>query len=134
MHFYNQIVALLKMYISIFQKDITYCIDPNLCYDNPPKLPADFSVQHDFTVDSSNAVNASLNYTCRKECMIYFDNFQQHIIFKISYFQFGCLMFLLSTKIVFVDTLIVLRKSVMQLELRSYMTSIIQFMLLIPSL
>ena len=134
MHFYNQIVALLKMYISIFQKDITYCIDPNLCYDNPPKLPADFSVQHDFTVDSSNAVNASLNYTCRKECMIYFDNFQQHIIFKISYFQFGCLMFLLSTKIVFVDTLIVLMKSVMQLELRSYMTSIIQFMLLIPPL
>ena len=134
MHIYNQIVALLKMYISIFQKDITYCIDPNLCYDNPPKLPADFSVQHDFTVDSSNAVNASLNYTCRKECMIYFDNFQQHIIFKISYFQFGCLMFLLSTKIVFVDTLIVLMKSVMQLELRSYMTSIIQFMLLIPPL
>ena len=70
------------MHISIFQKNITYCIDPNLCYDNPPKLPADFSVQHDFTVDSSNAVNASLNYTCRKECMIYFDNFKQHIIFK----------------------------------------------------
>lgn len=80
----NQIVALLKMYIYIFQKNITYCIDPNLCYDNPPKLPADFSVQYDFTVDSSNTVNASLNYTCRKECMIYFDNFKQHIIFKKS--------------------------------------------------
>jgi len=36
-----------------------------------PKLPADFSVQHDFTVDSSNAVNASLNYTCRKEFWVF---------------------------------------------------------------
>ena len=60
----------MQLYV-IFQKNITYCIDPNLCYDNPPKLPADFSVQHDFTVDTSNAVNSSLNYTCRKECMNY---------------------------------------------------------------
>ena len=51
-----------------FKENITNCIDPNLCYDDPPALPIDFSVNWNQTVAKPNAVNTTLNYTCGRKC------------------------------------------------------------------
>ena len=47
---------------------ISKCIDPNLCYNDPPALPADFSVQWNQTTAKPNTVNTTLNYTCGRIC------------------------------------------------------------------
>ena len=44
------------------------CIDPDKCYTPPPSLPTDYSVQYNMTLDASNDVNVTLNYTCTKKC------------------------------------------------------------------
>ena len=51
------------------QKDnISNCIDPNRCYSAPPKLPPDYSVDYNQTIEAPNEVNVTLNYTCKKQC------------------------------------------------------------------
>ena len=57
----NMIILLL------FQGNITKCIDPNRCYNEPSVLPNDFTVEYDLTMDTSDAVNTTINYKCRKE-------------------------------------------------------------------
>ena len=47
--------------------NITRCIDPNQCYTAPPILPTDFSVEYNYTLESSNTVNTTLQYSCTKE-------------------------------------------------------------------
>ena len=51
----------------LFQGNITRCIDPNQCYTAPPILPTDFSVEYNYTLESSNTVNTTLQYSCTKE-------------------------------------------------------------------
>ena len=48
--------------------NLTDCIDPDKCYTPPPSLPTDYSVQYNMTLDASNDVNVTLNYTCTKKC------------------------------------------------------------------
>ena len=52
--------------------NITSCIDPDICYDDPPGLPADFSVEWNQTKFKPNRVNASLIYSCGRQCKFYF--------------------------------------------------------------
>ena len=47
---------------------IEKCIDPNRCYDTPPTLPDDFSVQNNQTTAKPNVVNTTLVYSCSKLC------------------------------------------------------------------
>jgi hypothetical protein len=47
--------------------NVTNCINPNLCYDPPPSLPKDFSVDWNQTVLKPNTVNTTLNYTCGRQ-------------------------------------------------------------------
>ena len=44
------------------------CLNPNLCYDDPPTLPPDFSVDWNQTNAKPNTVNTTLNYTCGRKC------------------------------------------------------------------
>ena len=55
--------------------NISKCIDPNLCYNDPPALPADFSVQWNETTAKPNTVNTTLNYTCGRICKGTFINY-----------------------------------------------------------
>ena len=50
--------------------NITRCIDPNLCYDDPPGLPADFSVEWNQTTAKPNRVNTTLLYSCGRKCKL----------------------------------------------------------------
>ena len=49
-------------------ENVTNCIDPNLCYDSPPSLPLDFTVNWNQTTAKPNTVNTTLNYTCGRKC------------------------------------------------------------------
>ena len=55
-----------------FITNITKCINPNLCYNDPPALPTDFSVQWNQTTLKPNTVNTTLNYTCARLCRLKF--------------------------------------------------------------
>ena len=49
-------------------QSVTRCIDPNLCYNEPPALPVDFSVQWNQTTAKVNSVNTTLIYWCDRKC------------------------------------------------------------------
>ena len=51
--------------------NITRCIDPNRCYTPPPTLPLDYSVEYNFTLDSSDFVNTTLQYNCNKNRWVF---------------------------------------------------------------
>jgi hypothetical protein len=55
--------------------NLSACIDPNLCYDDPPELPPDYSVNWNQTVFKPNTVNTTLNYTCARNCK-FLDRFE----------------------------------------------------------
>ena len=44
------------------------CLNPNLCYDDPPALPGDFSVENNQTLDKPNSANTTLTYKCSRKC------------------------------------------------------------------
>ncbi len=48
--------------------NIAKCIDPHRCYDPPPALPEDFSVQNNQTTDKPNTSNTTLLYSCVRQC------------------------------------------------------------------
>ena len=48
--------------------NVTKCMDPNVCYNDPPALPKDFSVEWNQTLAKPNAINTTLNYTCGRKC------------------------------------------------------------------
>ena len=50
--------------------NITKCIDPTLCYDKPPALPADFTVEWNQTLDTPNTLGTVLEYKCHSKCKL----------------------------------------------------------------
>ena len=48
--------------------NLTKCIDPNLCYNDPPSLPEDFSVVWNQTTAKPNSVNTTITYSCARLC------------------------------------------------------------------
>ena len=50
--------------------NISKCINPNLCYNDPPSLPVDFTVNWNQTTAKPNRVNTTLNYTCAQKCKL----------------------------------------------------------------
>ena len=75
----------------LLQGNLTRCIDPNRCYDLPPGLPNDFSVDTDYTDKSPDYVNTTLNYTCARQCKftcITIITHSSHIL-KNVYFKIG---------------------------------------------
>lgn len=56
--------------------NITKCINPNLCYSDPPALPTDFSVTWNQTASKPNQLNTTIVYSCVGKCKIilYFDD------------------------------------------------------------
>ena len=50
--------------------NISECIDPLRCYDEIPKLPVDFTVSNNQTIEKPDYVNTTMQYTCSRECKI----------------------------------------------------------------
>ena len=44
------------------------CIDPLRCYQNPPGLPFDYTVEANLTSEQNLRVNTTVRYQCAKEC------------------------------------------------------------------
>ena len=74
--------------------NVTRCIDPNICYDDPPALPKDFSVYWNQTLAKPNTVNTTLNYTCGRKCeykkinhalLFFFDSYISMSFLQISF-------------------------------------------------
>ena len=48
------------------------CIDPLRCYQNPPGLPFDYTVEANLTSEQNLRVNTTVRYQCAKECKLFY--------------------------------------------------------------
>jgi len=59
---WNYTIWLLGRWSNI--DNIGRCIDPNLCYNDPPELPNDFTVAWNYTSGGKAQLGMSVKYSC----------------------------------------------------------------------
>lgn len=64
----GQLPQLLELQRLAPRPVVTRCIDPNLCYNDLPPLPPDFTVEWNQTLSKPNVVNTTISYRCVGKC------------------------------------------------------------------